>query len=353
MNAAVFIEPNRVITKCVELSNHEVNRRDTLLRVRACAICGYDVRVFRHGHEKVTPPIILGHEICAETVDDLRLADREFILAGTRVAVSPLIPCLSCTFCLRRMYNLCINLKEIGSSVNGGFAEFVQIPQTTLRIGGIIPIPNKIGNEEASLIEPLSCCINGLSHLNMKNVENDYTVCIIGDGPIGLIHLRLLCLLGARSIVVGKVDSRMKIAKSMGASAVVEASADTTSTARVVSDLTSGLGADIVIVAASDPSALLLATKIASKNAQISLFAGMPKDTQLLIDANLLHYKQISLIGSFSATPDSIRQAIRLVSDNQLDLSELISHRYSLHSIEDAFGATESFHGLRIVINRF
>ena len=353
MDAAVFLEPNRIITRQVRLLSHKVNDTAALLRVRACALCGYDVRVFRNGHEKVKPPIILGHEICAETVEDVQLAGERVIRAGTRVAVSPLIPCLGCIYCSRRMYNLCSNMKEIGSSVNGGFAEFVQIPRTTLHVGGIIPVPNKMRDEEASLIEPLSCCINGLSRLDINSIDDDQTVCIIGDGPIGLIHLRLLGLIGARSIVVGRVDSRMKTAKSMGADAVVEANMNPDSTAREVSDLTNGIGADIVIVVASDPSALTLATKVASKNAKISLFAGMPKGTSLSLDANLLHYNQISLIGNFSATPDSMREAINLISQNRLDLSEMISHYYPLHNIEEALAATESFRGLRIVINRF
>jgi L-iditol 2-dehydrogenase len=251
------------------------------------------------------------------------------------------------------MYNLCSNLKEIGSSVNGGFAEFVQIPRTTLHVGGIVPVPNKMRDDEASLIEPLSCCINGLSRLDINSIDDNHTVCIIGDGPIGLIHLKLLGLIGARSIVVGRVDSRMKTAKSMGADAVIDANMNPGLTAKVVSDLTNGTGADIVIVVASDPGALTLATKVASKNAKISLFAGMPKDTSLSLDANLLHYNQISLIGNFSATPDSMREAINLISQNRLDLSGMISHYYALHNIEEALTATESFRGLRIVINRF
>jgi L-iditol 2-dehydrogenase len=145
----------------------------------------------------------------------------------------------------------------------------------------------------------------------------------------------------------------MKTAKSMGADAVVDANMNPGLTAKVVSDLTNGIGADIVIVVASDPSALTLATKVASKNAKISLFAGMPKDTSLSLDANLLHYNQISLIGNFSATPYSMREAINLISQNRLDLSEMISHYYPLHNIEEALAATESFRGLRIVINRF
>jgi L-iditol 2-dehydrogenase len=229
----------------------------------------------------------------------------------------------------------------------------VQIPETTLQAGGIVPVPNTMRDEEASLIEPLSCCINGLSRLDTRNIDKDHTVCIIGDGPIGLIHLRLFGLIGARTIVVGRIDSRMKAAKSMGADAVLQANDNQELTARVVSDLTNGIGANTIIVAASNPSALTLATKIASKNAQISLFAGMPKDTPFALDANLLHYNQISVIGNFSATPDSMRQAIKLVSDNRIALSEVISHYYSLSDIEDALAATENFRGLRIVINRF
>ena len=353
MNAAVFFGPSRISMRQVALTSHKQNTKIPLLRVRACAVCGYDVRVFRNGHDKVTPPIVLGHEICAETVDDLRLPNDNLIHAGTRVAISPLIPCLNCTYCLRGMFNLCKTLREIGSSVNGGFAEYVQIPDTTLRIGGIVPVPNTMRDEEASLIEPLSCCINGLSRLDMRNIDKDHTVCIIGDGPIGLIHLRLFGLIGGRTIVVGRIDSRMKAAKSMGADAVLPVNDNPELTTRVVSDLTNGIGANTIIVAASNPSALTLATKIASKNAQISLFAGMPKDASFALDANLLHYNQISVIGNFSATPDSMRQAIKLVSDNRINLTEVISHYYSLSDIEDALAATESFRGLRIVINRF
>jgi L-iditol 2-dehydrogenase len=145
----------------------------------------------------------------------------------------------------------------------------------------------------------------------------------------------------------------MKVAKSLGAEAVIFANDDLESTANDILDLTKGLGANLVIVAASDPGALALATKITSKNAQISLFAGMPKGTTFTLDANKLHYNQLSIIGNFSATPNSIYQAIRLVSENQIDLSEIISHCYSLSDIEKALLATESYHGLRHVINKF
>jgi L-iditol 2-dehydrogenase len=353
MNAAVFLGPNKISTRRVTLSDNKPIESTILLRVRACAVCGYDVRVFRNGHEKVTPPIILGHEICAETIDDLKLPNEKIIGADSRVAISPLIPCLRCAYCSNRQFNLCSELREIGSSINGGFAEYIQVPRTTLQVGGIIPIPNALRDEEASLLEPLSCCINGLSRVDTHNLGEEYSVCIIGDGPVGLIHLKLLNLMGIRSIVIGKIESRMKAAKSMGAGAVLFANDNFESTIKEVFDLTRGIGANLVIIAASNPSALALATKISSKNAQISLFAGMPRGTPFTLDANWLHYNQLSIIGNFSATPNSIRQAINLVSGNQINLSEVISHCYSLFDIEKAFAATENYHGLRNVINKF
>lgn len=354
MNAAVFLGPNKIATRQVRLREKKAKENTILLRVKACAVCGYDVRVFRNGHEKVTPPIILGHEICAETTEDLKLADDKMVTAGTRVAISPLIPCLHCIYCSRNQFNLCSNLREIGSSINGGFAEYVQIPNTTLQVGGIIPVPNEMRDEEVSLLEPLSCCINGLSRLDMFKLNEARSVCIIGDGPIGLIHLQLFKLIGARTIVIGKVESRMNTARSMGADAVLFANDDNLeSTANDISSLTKDEGANLVIVATSNPSALTLATKIASKNSDINLFAGMPKGTSFTLDANWLHYNQISLIGNFSATPNSIRQAIRLVSENRINLSAVISHRYSLSNIEEALAATEHHRGLRTVINKF
>src|ERR1700712_1425524 len=130
MNAAVFYGSNNIQIKDIDIlkrTNH--NSHDYLLKVLSASVCSYDVRTFRNGHFKVKPPIILGHEICAQMVEE-------------------------------KKYNLCINLKEIGSTINGGFAEYLLIPKTIFEIGGVIPVPDNVTNDEASLIEPLACCIN-------------------------------------------------------------------------------------------------------------------------------------------------------------------------------------------------
>ena len=169
MRAAVFYSPNNISLEERDHgypSGHD-QRRGILLRMNACAVCGYDVNVYRNGHVKVRAPVVLGHEICGELVEppitsiphshpdgDVSQLD---LVEGTRVVLSPVVPCLNCLYCDSRQYNLCNNLGEIGSSIDGGFAEFVRIPSNTLKIGGLIPLPNSLTNEESTLIEPLAC----------------------------------------------------------------------------------------------------------------------------------------------------------------------------------------------------
>ena len=155
MLAAVFHAPNNIIVKQVPITHRQV-----MLKVSACAVCGYDARVFRNGHRKVRPPVILGHELCGEIQNDIIVGGDGggmTMKAGSRVAVCPLIPCLHCHYCKIGDYNLCINLKEIGSSSDGGFAQYVTIPEQMIRIGGLVPVPDNLTDEEAALLEPLAC----------------------------------------------------------------------------------------------------------------------------------------------------------------------------------------------------
>src|ERR687890_90660 len=375
MNAAVFYSPNNLSVQEIQFSINQDQRDGVMLKVNACAVCGYDVRVFRNGHSKVTPPIILGHELCGELLETITTTTTTtttstgIIKEGSRVAVCPVIPCLNCRYCYNKQYNLCINLKEIGSTVDGGFAEYVKIPKNIIQIGGLVSVPDNLSNEEAALLEPLACCLNAFSHIGqiIKEEEGERSsVVIIGDGPIGLLHLQLSKLYGAKTIVVGKISARIQKAKSMGADEVIFADDNHQSSCKEtykgtsvdnVLEFTDGIGANIVIVATSNPAALDLAMKIAAKNSIINIFAGIPKENNnnnaVAIDPNWLHYNQISITGSFSSTPSMLHEAARLASTKEIDLSKIVTHRYSLSNIEEAILATERYYGLRAVINRF
>ena len=377
MNAAVFYSPNNLSVQEVPFPADQ-NQKGVKLKLKACAVCGYDVRVYRNGHSKVTPPIILGHEFCGEVLEDITSTttitnNNGIIKEGSRVAVSPVIPCLNCIYCNNKQYNLCINLKEIGSTVDGGFAEYITIPKNIIQIGGLVSVPDNLSNEEAALLEPLACCLNGFSHIGSPIITEEEeeeerggrssSVVIIGDGPIGLLHLQLSKLYGAKTIIVGKVFARIQTAKSMGADLVIFAADDDDHNSSKekaldsVLEFTDGIGANVVIITTSNPAALDLAIKIASKNSKINIFAGMQNKnnttTTIPIDPNWLHYNQISITGSFSSTPSMLYEAAKLASTKQVDLSKIVSHRYSLSNIEEAILTTEKYYGLRAVINRF
>jgi L-iditol 2-dehydrogenase len=345
MLAAVFHAPNNIIVKQVPITRTQV-----MLKVSACAVCGYDARVYRNGHRKVRPPVILGHELCGKIQNDITVGDGMTINAGSRVAVCPLIPCLHCTYCQIGDYNLCINLREIGSTSDGGFAQYVTIPEELIRIGGLVPVPDNLTDEEAALLEPLACCLNSFSR--MLPVSKESSVVIIGDGPMGLIHLQLFKRLSrSRVAIVGKVPLRMEKARAMGADAVFAYSPETIHD--VLDFARTSSGADVVVIATSNPVAFELATKISARNCKINVFAGMPSGQTFLLDANWLHYNQISITGTFSSTPKMLGEATRIAAEKTIDLSTIVTHKYSLLEIEKAIEATEKYSGLRAVINKF
>ena len=346
MQAAVFSGPNDLDVKVVTSPNDGI-----MTRVRACAVCGYDVRVFRHGHRKVRPPVILGHEICAELVGAVR-TPRGNIGAGTRVAIYPQVPCLECGMCRLKQYNMCLNLRELGSTVNGGLAEYVQIPENLAKIGGLVEVPQNMTDEQAALLEPLACCLNSVSRMDSQRPEQGNVV-VIGDGPIGLMHLQLLKQIRGRKVcMIGRIESRMQKGRDMGADFVVNLQDDEL-TIKTITEQFQGGTADSIVVATSNPEALDLAQKLAGKNSLINLFAGMSGDNMPQIDANRVHYDQLSVIGSFGCTPSLMAVAAEMVSEKKIDVSSIVTHHYSLLEARRAFVDTENYIGLRAVINKF
>ena len=234
---------------------------------------------------------------------------------------------------------------------DGGFAQYVAIPEQIIRIGGLVPVPETLTDEEAALLEPVACCLNSFSR--MASVAKSSSIVIIGDGPMGLIHLQLFkrLLRSSKVAIVGKVQSRMVKAHTMDADAVFAYSEGTAADILDFAGPFSGAGA--VVIATSNPAAFELAKKVAGRDSTVNVFAGMPSGQTFLLDPNWLHYNQISISGSFSSTPGKLREAARIVADKTIDLSTIVTHRYSLDEIEKAIDVTENYYGLRAVINKF
>ncbi len=263
-------------------------------------------------------------------------------------------------------------MKEIGSTINGGFAEYLLIPQTIFEIGGIIPVPDNVTNDEASLIEPLACCINSINQI--KNLSFD-SVIILGDGPIGLMQLMLIKRLFKVNVtIIGKIGHRLDMAKKLGADFTIlirggeeakgqnDSSNNSDRYTQIIKDVNREFSPNVIFVSNNNPSSLDLALKLVNKNGKIVLFSGIKTQNQINknenkkminIDPNFIHYNQISIFGSFSSTPKDMNEAMNIINLKEINLKSLISHRFSLPNIKEAFSTAESYLGLKSIINNF
>jgi L-iditol 2-dehydrogenase len=362
MKAAFFYGPNKIKIKNINIDNNSTDRNDSLtLKVLSCSVCSYDVRTYRNGSFKVKPPIVLGHEICAETTNEFK--GKNFnVKSQERVSIYPVIPCLHCWHCNQKEYNLCSNLKEIGSTVNGGFAEYISIPRTLFEIGGVVPVLDNVTNEEASLIEPLACCINGINQI--KSIDFD-SIVIMGDGPIGLMQLMLLKrnFPSTQVMVVGKINHRLEMAKKLGADKVYDVNniSNFEPVSNLFMELNGRQSPNLIFVSNNNANSLAAACKLANKNGKIIIFSGLknPKpdshniDESPTIDANFIHYNQISVMGSFSSAPKDLKMAMELVNSGEIRIKDLITDTFELFKLEAAIKYSESFRGLKSIINKF
>jgi L-iditol 2-dehydrogenase len=259
------------------------------------------------------------------------------------------------------MFNLCSNLKEIGSTVNGGFASHILIPRKILEIGGIIPVLDGISNEEASLIEPLACCINGINQVKGFTFES---AIILGDGPIGIMQSMLLkkYFPSTRAVICGKVQDRLDSAKKIGAEVTYLINEEIPEEEHIqnIKAISGHCSPNLVFVSNNNPTSIGAAAKLVNKNGRIVIFSGIKKKNNTVIinrpidiDANFIHYGQVSIHGSFSSNPENLHEAMDLVRRKEINLRPLVTGTYFLKDLSRALKTAESFKGLKSVINRF
>ena len=180
MKAAVLEALNRMVVR--EVPDPTLPDENSLiLRVESCAVCGSDIRIYHHGNPRVTPPQVIGHEVAGRVVAVGSAVTR--FKVGDRLATGADVPCGECRWCRDGLANNCAINYAIGYQFPGGFAEYMPLNATTVRYGAVHHIPATLSYDEATLAEPLACCINGLE---LARVALGDTVVVIGAGPAGL-----------------------------------------------------------------------------------------------------------------------------------------------------------------------
>jgi len=215
--------------------------------------------------------------------------------------------------------------------VNGAHADYVLVPKRFVDRGVVFPLLPNVGFEEASMTEPLACSLNTIETLGTGPGK---TIVVIGDGPMGLLHVSLAKLYGADQIIlVGLVDWKLKLGQELGATHLLSAKDDTVKT---VLDVTEGKGADIVVVTAVMQDTIVQGLKMASRRGYVSIFGGTPKGVTVQFEPNLIHYNETFLTGNSAYTYAHYTSAARIIASGKVQLKKLITHHFRLDQILDA-----------------
>jgi len=316
----------------------EITSQQVLIRIEVCGICPSDVRWYagtRPLPQRVRLPRIPGHEWVGEIVEVG--AEVTEYQVGDRVAAYGQVVCGMCENCKRGIFNFCLDRRW---AIEGGFSQYGRASAQ-----GLLPIPQELGYEEASLTEPLSCCINGIWRSNIRLGDD---VVVVGAGPIGLLHVQLARLHGARVIATDLIPERLEVAKEVGAHEVVSAGGG--DVIEQVRELTGGRGADAVIVATGARAAMEQGLQMAALHGNVNLFAGSYPPPQLPLDPNLIHYKELTLTGSHHFTPFTFQRALKLLQYGLIQVKPLISHRLRLEQTAEGFDIVAGQKGLKVVV---
>ncbi len=341
MKAAVFerIEELRVR----EVERPSCDSGGILVRVRACGICGSDVRNFHTGLKGDATSRILGHEI-AGVVEEVGPEVSRFAV-GDRVAVAPDVSCGECYYCRRNLVNLCLHHRMIGREWPGGFAEYLHLPREVLLHGMVHHMPAVLSFEAAALSEPASSVIAAQQN---AEVGLDNTVLIIGDGPIGCLHLEVARARGAsRVFLVGR--KRLRAVSAFEPDALIDArSQDAVSE---VLRLTDGLGADVAICANSVASSHEQAVEAVRKRGRVIIFGGVPKTNPLTtLNSNLIHYNELRILGAFSYPAYVHQTALKLIADGRIAAKKYVDRILPLDEILEGFRLAEAGEALKVII---
>jgi len=311
-----------------EVEKPKLAAGEVLVKVKAATTCGTDLKIFHRGYvEKVIKlPTIFGHEWAGEVVEVGE--GLEWPEKGMRVRAGNSAPCLHCTMCQRGKYNLCENMVWLW----GAYAEYIRVPARMVLVN-TQEIPQHVSFEEAAITEPLACVLHGVEEVGVKLGDS---VAIVGAGPIGLLHLLTVKKMGVeKAIVIDLVEERLNFAEKLGADETVNAGEmDVVETVR---KLTKSYGADIVIEAIGLPATWEQALKLVRKGGTVLEFGGCPLGTEIKVNAEMLHYGEVTVMGAFHTTPLHFRKALSLIASRTIDVRPLITRKMRLGDIKKAF----------------
>lgn len=318
----------------------EIGPKEVLVKVAACGVCRTDLEYLKvEGVTPKPPPIILGHE--PSGIVEAAGAEVSGLKVGARVIIVPTIPCMECTNCRGGRGNLCLNMVTIGADRDGAFAEYVVAPEQV-----VYSLPDELPLEESAVItDAVASSYHAV--YDIAKVQRGDTVVIYGaSGGLGMVCVQLTHALGATVIGIGRKKWKLDNARELGASVTVSTE-DVDRVSKEVKRITGG-GADISIDVTGIPSMMEEAVKGAKPGGKVvELGFGFHK---FELEINRLMWNELKIMGSKNYYSKDMPAILGLVQKGVVSLEKLVSHRFRLHEINEAYQMLERGELLRAIV---
>ncbi|HKW45144.1 MAG TPA: zinc-binding dehydrogenase, partial [Candidatus Eremiobacteraceae bacterium] len=297
---------------------------EVLVRIRAALTCGTDLKTFRRGHPKLSfGPF--GHEAAGDI--EAVGADVTAFSPGDPAMWVQTAPCGACLACLSQRQNLCERIFE--DIALGAYGTHLRLAGKIVR-QNLFRKPSHLSYIEAAFLEPLACVTHGWSVLRRADANQRVprSVAIVGAGTIGLLHLLYAVQAGVPATVFARGAERLDLAMRLGADAIVDTTAH-------LPDAQTRF--DAVIECAGTPEAWQQAIQLAKPGARVLFFGGLPSGTNVSLDANRIHYDELTCMGAFHFTPADVREARDMLGGGAANVRPLVSGIEPLHALSNVF----------------
>jgi L-iditol 2-dehydrogenase len=335
MKAALMRSPG--VLDVDEVDDPVLPKGGVLLKVKACAVCGTDIKMLDAGHRDLTYPRIPGHEATGEVLE----TDSDLVSEGDMVQVWPGESCGSCAQCRSGNDHLCARVKIMGFNTDGGMAEMMAVADPSR----LVPIRNA-DPVLMTLAEPLACCVNAQEKLRVG--EGD-SVLILGGGPMGCLNAYLAKRRGASSVLLSEpVLERLEHVPKGLFDQVSQPKGD--ELAEMVRLGTDGRGADVIIPCTPNVRLDSNVFKMMAPGGRLCVFSGPRREDSLMpVDLRDMHYRELTVVGSYGNASRHCREAVGILRQ-AADLSWMFTGKYRLEEVRKAFGHASGRTGQKAVI---
>ena len=327
MKAAVYHGPHDL--RVEEVPVRELKDNEVLIQVKYCGVCGTDMHIFNGdgGSFEVNPPLIPGHEFSG-VVAKVGSAVTT-VKEGDRVSGDPNDMCGECYFCKNAMQHFCTYNIGVGTTVDGGFAEYV-----IMREKQVYKFAGNLSFKEAAMAEPISCCLHGI---DLCNIKSGCTVLVMGGGPIGMIMMQLAKNAGAARVIMSEpVEEKRELALKLGATKTINPIEEDVQA--VLSEYCENV--DVVIECVGNIHTQEDAVKFAGKGAMVMYFGLASPEESYPLKPDDVFKKELTITSSF-INPYTFERAIRVLESGTIELESLITNVVPLDDIVDVFTKPE------------